>query len=127
VNLSGFGHNDEVSIEVAGAVVRRRAAAGAVRWWLDSPARTEFRDPEEVVGCAGEEGGEAGALHAAIARAAKVADRFEPAEDLFDPLAHAAGGWIINYARPDSSLGTLTPSDLQSCKGAGQHHPGLYP
>lgn len=56
-------------------VVRRRVAAGAVRWWLDSPARTEFRDPEEVVGCAGEEGGEARAVHAAIARAAKVADR----------------------------------------------------
>jgi hypothetical protein len=77
-----------VSIEIAGSVVRRGAAAAAVRRRLDSSAGTEFRDPEEVVGRADQMGGKPGPLQAAIAGAAEAADRLEPAEDLLDPLAH---------------------------------------
>jgi len=79
-----------VSNEIARSAAKGLAAVGAVRWWLDSSARTEFRNIQEVVSRAGQQGGEAGALHAAIAGAAEVADPLEPAEDLFDPFCARA-------------------------------------
>ena len=74
---------------VTGRVVSGRASASAARWRLDSSAGTELCDPQQVVSGADQVGGETGSLDAPIARAPEVADRLDPAEDLFDPLAHS--------------------------------------
>src|SRR5258708_6208331 len=87
----------QVSIEVPGRVVTGLAVAGRACWRLDSSAGTELCDPQELVGGADQVGGESGPLDAAIARATEVADRLDPAEDLFDPLAHSLADRV---ARP---------------------------
>ena len=60
--LGLVGRRDQVSIEVAGRVVTGLAVAGATRWRLDSAARTELCEPQEVVNGADEVSGETGPL-----------------------------------------------------------------
>ena len=86
-----------MSIGVTDRVVTGLAVADVARWRLDSSAGTELSDPQQVVGGADQVGGETGPFDAPIARATEVADGLDPAEDLFDPLAHALADCV---ARP---------------------------
>src|SRR5258708_4855655 len=75
-------------------------------------SRTELRDSQQIVGSCHQVGSEAGSLDSAIARTPEVADRFAPAEDLLDSLAHPlaqrvtgpAGGALVESRASGSPL-----------------------
>ena len=79
-------------MEVAGRVVSGFSLASAqLAGGSKSSAKTELRNPEQVVGGPHQVGGETGPLYAPIARAPEAADRLDPAEDLLDPLCALVG------------------------------------